>query len=153
MEKLKDALKRLKGTDVSIGTIDGSNFMYIGRADNVELIEKIFDDYYSVIKNKKMPSEKKIICCMMQCVKKSDTRTIYGREKLIKQAKDIAKHIETLERYENYIDGYVDPIDRCIAYTFKSRSAVNEPMRIIITGKENGEFWLKSEFDLKYGNK
>ena len=152
MEKLKDALKRLKGTDVSIGTIDGSNFMYIGRADNAELIEKIFDDYYIVIKNKKMPSEKKIICRMMQCIKKSDTRTIYGREKLIEQAKDIAKHIETLKRYENYIDGYVDPIDRYIAYTFKSRSAVNEPMRIIITGKENGEFWLKSEFDLKYGN-
>ena len=141
---LKETLKRLEGKDVAIGTVQGSNFVYIGKADNIYLIEQIFKDYHDRIENEKLPATKKAIQKAM--------REIDKKGKLIEQAKEIVKLVGTLEKYEEYVEGYVDPMNRCIAYTFKSRSAVNEPIRIIITGKENGEFWLKSEFDLKYGN-
>ena len=145
MANLKDTLKRLEGKDVSIGTAQGHNFIYIGRADNVELIAKIFAEYHDKIENKKIPGKKKDICAMM--------RSINKKGKLVDQAKEIAKMVESLENYEDYIAGYVDPMHRNIVEIFESDPAIGEPIRVIVTGREVGEFWFKSEFDLKYGNK
>ena len=145
MENLKETLKRFEGKDVSIGTAQGHNFIYIGRADNVELITKIFEEYHDKIENKKIPGKKKDICAMM--------RSINKKGKLVDQAKEIAKMVESLENYEDYIDGYVDPMNRHIIAIFESDQAIGEPTRVIVTGRETGEFCFKSEFDLKYGNK
>ena len=145
MANLKETLKRLEGKDVSIGTVQGHGFMYIGKAENVELIAKIFADYHDKIESKKLPGKKKDICAMM--------RSINKKGKLVDQAKEIAKMVESLENYEDYIAGYVDPMHRNIVEIFESDPAIGEPIRVIVTGREVGEFWFKSEFDLKYGNK
>lgn len=145
MENLKETLKRLEGKDVSIGTAQGHNFMYIGRADNVELIAKIFADYHDKIENNKLPAKKNDICTMMRGINK--------KGKLVDQAKEISKLVESLENYEDYLDGYVDPMNRNIVEIFESDPAIGEPIRVIVTGREVGEFWFKSEFDLKYRNK
>ena len=145
MANLKETLKRLEGKDVSIGTVQGHGFMYIGKAENVELIAKIFADYHDKIESKKLPGKKKDICTMMRGINK--------KGKLVAQAKEISKLVESLENYEDYLDGYVDPMNRNIVEIFESDPAIGEPIRVIVTGREVGEFWFKSEFDLKYGNK
>lgn len=142
---LKETLKRLEGKDVSIGTVQGHGFMYIGKAENVELIAKIFADYHDKIESKKLPAKKNDICTMMRGINK--------KGKLVDQAKEISKLVESLENYEDYLDGYVDPMNRNIVEIFESDPAIGEPIRVIVTGREVGEFWFKSEFDLKYGNK
>ena len=145
MANLKETLKRLEGKDVSIGTVQGNGFMYIGKAENVELIAKIFAEYHDKIEGDKLPGKKKDICTMMRGINK--------KGKLVDQAKEIAKLVESLENYEDYISGYVDPMNRNIVEIFESDPAIGEPIRVIVTGREVGEFWFKSEFDLKYGNK
>ena len=80
-------------------------------------------------------------------------RSINKKGKLVDQAKEIAKMVESLENYEDYIAGYVDPMHRNIVEIFESDPAIGEPIRVIVTGREVGEFWFKSEFNLKYGNK
>lgn len=145
MANLKETLKRLEGKDVSIGTVQGHGFMYIGKAENVELIAKIFADYRDKIESKKIPAKKNDICTMMRGINK--------KGKLVDQAKEISKLVESLENYEDYLDGYVDPMNRNIVEIFESDPAIGEPIRVIVTGREVGEFWFKSEFDLKYRNK
>ncbi len=143
---LKETLKRLEGKDVAIGTVQGSNFVYIGKADNVDLIEQIFKDYHDRIENEKLPATKKAIQKAM--------REIDKKGKLIEQAKEIVKLVETLEKYEEYVEGYVAPMKRRIFDIYESEiGEKGEPIRVIVTGREKGEFWFKSEFDLKYGNK
>ena len=44
MENLKETLKRLEGKEFSIGTVQGNGFLYIGKAEKVDLIVKIFED-------------------------------------------------------------------------------------------------------------
>lgn len=148
MANLKEILKRLEGKDVSIGTAQGNGFMYIGKAEKVDLIVKIFEDYRDTIKNKKIPAKKKAIYYMMRGISKSKKI-----ESLVAQAREIAKLVESLENYEDYIAGYVDPMHRNIVDIFNCDPAIGEPIRVIVTGRETGEFWFKSEFDLKYGNK
>ena len=143
MENLKETLKRLECKDVAIGTAQGSNFLYIGKADNIDLIEQIFKDYHDKIENEKLPATKKAIQKAM--------REIDKKGKLIEQAKEIVKLVETLEKYEEYVEGYVAPMKRRIVEIYESD--IGEPIRVIVTGREKGEFWFKSEFDLKYGNK
>ena len=143
MENLKETLKRLECKDVAIGTAQGSNFLYIGKADNIDLIEQIFKDYHDKIENEKLPATKKAIQKAM--------REIDKKGKLIEQAKEIVKLVETLEKYEEYVEGYVAPMKRRIVQIYESD--IGEPIRVIVTGREKGEFWFKSEFDLKYGNK
>ena len=145
MANLKETLKRLEGKDVSIGTVQGHGFMYIGKAENVELIAKIFADYHDKIESKKLPAKKNDICTMMRGINK--------KGKLVDQAKEISKLVESLENYEEYLSGYVDPMNRNIVEGFESNPAIDEPIRLIVAGRETGEFWFKSEFDLKYGNK
>lgn len=143
---LKETLKRLECKDVAIGTAQGSNFLYIGKADNVDLIEQIFKDYHDRIENEKLPATKKAIQKAMRGIDK--------KGKLIEQAKEIVKLVETLEKYEEYVEGYVDPMKRRIFDIYESEiDEKGEPIRVIVTGMEKGEFWFKSEFDLKYGNK
>ena len=148
MENLKETLKRLEGKEVSIGTVHGNGFLYIGKAEKVDLIVKIFEDYRDTIKNKKIPAKKKAIYYMKR--RNSKRKKI---ESLVAQAREIAKLVESLENYEEYLSGDVDPMNRNIVEGFESNPAIDEPIRLIVAGRETGEFWFKSEFDLKYGNK
>lgn len=134
MENLKETLKRLEGRNVSIETVQGHGFMCIGKAENVELIAKIFADYHDKIESKKLPAKKNDICTMMRGINK--------KGKLVDQAKEIAKLVESLENYEEYLDRYVDPMNRNIVEIFESDPAIGGPIRVIVTGREKGEFWL-----------
>lgn len=144
---LINQLKTLKGEDiVAIATENGSSFLYIGRADNTELIEKLFLDQLPSMEHIIEVSDRYLTQLLVHPVKLKDDNELVNKEniyhtasiisdvygKLVKQRKSINTRV--LER--NVVEVYHKDVDNCTA--------------IIIEGFENGKFWFKREFDERY---
>ena len=146
--KLKEYLKNLDGnTIVSIGANRGSGYMYIGKAENVDLILKIFEEY----REEKMFEFAELIDKLTKW--SFDTPEKTGMEAT--DARNVVEYATlmhhlcvTYKKTEKYLRTYRNPFDRDIVATTKRID--EKGYRVIIEGREYGDFWFKSEFDEKY---
>lgn len=146
--KLKEYLKNLDGnTIVSIGANNGSAYMYIGKAENVDFILKLFEDYRT---------EKE--CEFADLTNKLNKWAFETPEVTGMEATDARNVVEyatlmhhlyvTHKKTEKYLRTYRNPLNREVVD--KSKRIDDKGVRVIIEGKEYGDFWFKSEFDEKY---
>lgn len=135
--KLKTYLNKLDEKDiVSIGAKNGIGYIYIGEAGNIDQILNEFENY-----RKKMTKKLKVL-------KKEEVDLLNGEPfdgDVHEHAGKIAKCFTSIEETKKYLDTYVDPLKRDICNTDK-RIADNG-VRIIVSGKEKGDFWFKYEYD------
>lgn len=146
--KLKKYLEGLSDdTIVSIGAINGSGYMYIGRAGDVDMITKVFENY----------REHKIkeLGILENDIKKLAYATPEITDVESTDDRNVVEYVETLCRartkhknMDKYIRKYKSPLGRSVVDS--SRRIDEIGYRIIIEGRETGDFWLKSEFDEKY---
>lgn len=148
--KLKNYLLTLDSNAiVSIGTKDGSSYMYIGKAGNVDLINKAFEDIHKSavrrlrwLKNK----EKELFMTKSNLGKKQlDNETL-----IHEYAGELSKIYNEINTVKKNVDYYVNPLTRNVVSTMDLVRDDNG-IQVIISGFEKGRFWLKSEFDKCYG--
>lgn len=137
-------------TIVAIGTKNGSSYMYIGRADDRELMDKCFEKYLRKMKAKLKRDEAELRKVMTNMSSKTfddttDIRGVIGEAELIGRA--YRRYFET----KDYIDSYQPVLDRYVVERY-AKDFGNE-LAIIVGGREDGEFWTKEEFDRKYSKK
>ena len=143
--KLKGYLKTLNEKDiVSIATKEGTNYVYIGEAGNVELISKMFEDYHKRVANKfeELKYDIKALALSTPELGEDDDENL---DIVLDYSKRIANTYVNFGRSKKYLLGYVDPMKRCVITT-EQRDA-EKGVRVIISGSENGKYWFKSEFD------
>lgn len=148
---LKTYLKSLDGdTIVSIGARDGDAYMYIGEAGNTDLITKVFDDFRNARQLELRLAEKAERKLILSNPKLG--RDDIENENAIHQLSEkIAKNYARRKKLNTYLRKYVKPLNRGVVE--KNCRSSEEGIRIIITGKEGGDFWFKSEFDKRYSKK
>ena len=147
--KLKNYLATLDGNEIiSIGAKDGSSYVYIGEAGNVELIGQMFENYHKMMVKELGTLEKELRKLIMTPPKlgMDESESV---NKIHEHAKTIARIYVSVEKHKEYINGYVNPMKRDVVVN-ESRDC-EEGTRVIITGKEIGKFWFKSEFDKQNG--
>ena len=143
--KLKGYLKTLNEKDiVSIATKEGTNYVYIGEAGNVELISKMFEDYHKRVANKfeELKYDIKALALSTPELEEDDDENL---DIVLDYSKRIANTYANFGRSKKYLRDYVDPMKRDVISTEK-RDA-EKGVRVIISGSENGKYWFKSEFD------
>lgn len=148
--KLKNYLLTLDSNAiVSIGTKDGSSYMYIGEAGNTDLINKVFEDIHKgAVRRLKWLRGKEKNWFMM--------KPIMGKNKINDEALiheyagELAHIYEEINRNRKIVDRYVNPLTRDVVSTTELVRDDNG-IQIIISGFESGRFWFKSEFDKRYG--
>lgn len=148
--KLKDYLLTLdSNTIVSIGTKDGSSYMYIGEAGNTDLINKAFEDIYkgAVRRLKWLRSKEKNWFMMKPIMGK---KQINDEALIHEYAGELAHIYEEINRTNKIVDRYVNPLTRDVVSTTELVRDDNG-IQVIISGFESGRFWFKSEFDKRYG--
>lgn len=147
--KLKNYLKALENdTIISIGMRDGQQYMYIGEAGNVELINKVFEEYYESMANRIVRLRAKELELVMTKPKLKGSQA----EKQFfahQYAENVAKIYYRIENIKKFLSSYVNPLERNVIET-KDRTC-DEGIIITITGLEKGQFWFKSEFDKQNG--
>lgn len=146
--KLKEYLESLNGnTIVSIGAKNGSAYMYIGKAENVELISKVFDDYIEEKKQELSESKVRLNTLAFSVPEKAGDEVL--DEYYVKEyAKAVTQTYRAIKRIKEYLKNYVDPLEREVMET--SKRIDEKGYRVIVPGVEYADFWLKSEFDVKH---
>ena len=143
--KLKRYLKTLNEKDiVSIATKEGSNYVYIGEAGNVELISKTFEDYHKSIGNEfeELKHNIKALSLSAPELGADDDENL---DIVLDYSRRIANAYVEFNRSKKYLRDYVDPMKRDVIST-EQRDA-EKGVRVIISGSDNGKYWFKSEFD------
>lgn len=148
--KLKNYLLTLDSNAiVSIGTKDGSSYVYIGEAGNTDLINKVFEDIYkgAVRRLTRLRGQEKNWFMMKPIMGKNQIND----EALIHEyAGELAHIYEEINRNRKIVDRYVNPLTRDVVSTIDYKFRDNG-IQVIISGSEVGRFWFKSEFDKRYG--
>ena len=148
--KLKDYLLTLDGnTIVSIGTKDGSSYMYIGEAGNTDLINKAFEDIYKAARRRltRLRGQEKNWFMMKPIMGK---KQINDEALIHEYAGELAHIYEEINRNRKIVELYVTPLTRDVVSTMDLVRDDNG-IQVIISGFEKGRFWFKSEFDKRYG--
>ena len=143
--KLKRYLKTLNEKDiVSIATKEGTSYVYIGEAGNVELISKTFEDYHKNISNtfEELKHSIKALSLSAPELGADDDENLGI---VLDYSRRIANAYATFNRSKKYLRDYVDPMKRDVI-SIEKRDA-EKGVRVIISGSDNGKYWFKSEFD------
>lgn len=147
--KLKTYLATLDDDAIiSIGAKDGSNYTYIGRAGDVDLINKVFNDgYLSAVR--KLDSLKDDEKKWFMNISKLGKRKLNSEIVIHEHAKELSKIYSNINKTENFVNNYINPLTRDVVST--NNRIYNGSRQVIVTGSEIGQFWFKSEFDKQYG--
>ena len=137
--KLKDFLKKEQITgDVCIGS--KTSFVYIGAAD-LDDISNAFNEYLKKTKRQLAHNEREIRSLIMTIPIIKDTddkeKIIFGRARSIKNKYDM------IMRNRQYISKFTPVSNREVKEHY--RRVTDGALVIIVSGMENGDYWLKSE--------
>lgn len=143
--KLEKFLKTLDEDQIiSIGAQNGANYLYIGRAGDVELIGEMFSQYRYRSVSRLAYLEKTLKELVKEVPKKGKDQA--ETDRLIEgYAKNVTSTYLGIEKHRTYLSKYSDPLKREVVET-ENRDC-EEGIRVIIKGSEKGKYWFKSEFD------
>jgi hypothetical protein len=136
--KLKTYLNENKTEIVSIGTRNGSEYVYIGEAGNVDQIVQEFErKHNNVIANLKALERE-----LAELVREKPDTDINGA---LEYANRISNVYRNIKKHRTYLEDYVEVLKRDVCEV--EPRAGDEGVRVIITGSERGSYWFKSEYD------
>lgn len=146
--KLKEYLETLNdNTIVSIGAKNGSAYMYIGKAGDVDLMTKVFDDFIES-KKQELNELKKRLNRLVFNMPKETGKEIVDEYYVREYAKAVSQAYRASKKIKKYLKDYVNPLERDVIE--HSKRIDEKGYRVIIKGEEFADFWIKSEFDEKY---
>ena len=148
-KNLKDYLETLDGEKiVAIGAKDGNGFVYIGKAGNIEFIEKCYENYLAKVERKLIKNKNYLKELVMSTpnLKGDDEQDHAVIRNYVVSAYNTVRSIDSGNQY---IKHYVPVMERDYIEHY-DRGLDDDSEAIIIPGSEAGDFWLKSEFDKKY---
>lgn len=126
--KLREYLGKLNPkTTVAIAPINGTGFVYIGDAGNIDMIELLCNQI--VEDKRRLANDYKH--------KLEVTR--------IANDYDVRQWTRAVKRLESEIRNFVPYLEREVLMTRVKE--VDPGLAVFVDGKETGKFWLKSEFD------
>lgn len=136
--KLKKYLENLDPDRiVSIGGNNGSAYAYVGRAGDIDRIDKHFSDYFDNANRLKDKYYKQCVTRVMCNI--SPTEDPFDKAKSIYKAYVAYKYIC------DYIESYIPIMKRNIVKHYEK--ITEDCTAIIVTGSENGNYWDKEEYD------
>lgn len=143
--KLPDYLSNLDPHEiVAIGALHGSAYVYFGEAGDTKKIEECFNKHLENIKACRDRNERK----MIRLVTNSTALPVDPDEKLktiYHIAEEIAKSRNALAACERAINSFKPIMERYVVRVHYKDT--DECRAILVTGVEQGDFWMKKEFD------
>lgn len=140
---LLDYLSSLGDQEIAIGTMDGSSFLYFGPANDIELIQRAFDDSR---KNMAFARDRAKADLKRYLVKPAQRSSDF--DTILQMANDIKNALKLYEKHELNLKQFKPIEKRMVIDTYKKD--VDNCLAILVDGKDAGSYWFKSEFDLKY---
>lgn len=151
MKTIKDILENL-GSDSIIAIGAGNSFVYIGKANDTEMIEKCFEDYLAKAMLQRSDYEKRLHNLVMKPPQLEPNSELEEQLKIIHaRANSISSTLNALKQKQEYIDTYKPIWEREVKESYYK--AVDDCTAIIVKGLEQGDFWFKHEFDSRYKKK
>ena len=154
--KLREKLTELKGRSIKLGS--AMAFFYIGSVeDDIEdTINAINDDYIqrdndSLARFEKasMASDDAIRKQVITNEKKKKNPQEFTEEQMVQMIAEERKRLEkVIENKKKYLNTAVRMLDREVLNVYPADEIFDdEDLIVIIEGKENGDYWFRSEYE------
>lgn len=147
--KLKTYLAKANDDEIiSICAKDGSSYVYIGEAKNVELINEVFEFTHQMMEDKLIKLRNRLRKLIFNSPKLNGDED-KDNEIIFEHGLKVSSTCKEINHVSHYLKRYKAPLEREIV-TVEKRQC-EEGNKIMVTGSEFGLFWFKSEFDKKFG--
>lgn len=149
-QNLKEFLKEFdKDEIIAIAAKQGGGFVYIGRAGDTKLIEKVMKDFVAGMKTRLEANKKRLRSLVTTPIKFKDEDESKREHEVRIYAHRIYQTYGSIINQEDYFKHYKPIMERKVIETYHKE--VDNCTAIVVPGKEHGDFWFKEEFDKKYG--